>query len=125
RWVPEAPGRSALSLALARSRLAASRAALARGDRAGALDLAVSAYLDGFEPVEPALGAVEPALRTSVEEAFQRYRAALQAGRGVAEVEPLYAVLREDLSRVEERLAGGPVRPAPALVGPPPNLLAR
>ena len=114
---PAALGRSEVSLAVARSRLAASRDALARGDRAGALDLAVSAYLDGFEPVEPALGAVEPALRSSVEEAFQRYRAALQGSRPLAEVEPLYAILREDLSRVEERHAGGRIGPTAAFVG--------
>jgi len=113
---PEELGRSELSLASARSQLDASWAALAAGQRAHAVDLAVSAYLDGFEPVEPALGAVDPAMRSSVEQAFQRYRSALQGDRPAAEIEPLYAGLRQDLARVEERLEGGRLGPTGAFV---------
>ena len=114
---PEALGRGELSLALARSQLAASWAALGSGERERAVDLAVSAYLDGFEPIEPALGAVDPKLRVSVEEAFQRYRSALQGGRPIAEVEPDYAGLRQDLAAVERRLASGRLGPTAAFVG--------
>ena len=117
RSEPSALDRSDLSLALTRRRLAASWAASEGGDRAGAVDLAISAYLDGFEPIEPTLGAVDPALRSSVEAAFLRYRAALKGGRPAGELAPLYAVLNEDLSRVEERLAGGRIGPTAAFLG--------
>jgi high-affinity iron transporter len=114
---PEALDRGDLSLAVARSRLEASWAAYEGGQNARALDLAVSAYLDGFEPTEPALNAVDPALRADVEAGFLRYRAALHGGRPLAEVEPLYARLRGDLTRVEHRLAAGQLGPAAAFVG--------
>ncbi|HSJ95619.1 MAG TPA: cytochrome c, partial [Myxococcota bacterium] len=48
-----------LPLAIALARLDASWAAYQAGDRGGAVDLAVSAYLDGFEHVEPALATVD------------------------------------------------------------------
>src|SRR3546814_4610094 len=41
------------SLALSKERLAQAVEAYASGDRSSATDLALSAYLDGFEPVEP------------------------------------------------------------------------
>src|SRR3546814_17186949 len=41
------------SLAVAREKLAQSLAAYRAGDRRGAEQLALSAYLDGFEPLEP------------------------------------------------------------------------
>src|SRR5690606_20416314 len=50
------------SLALARSRLAESTQAYAASDQRKARDLALSAYLDGFEPVEPLLAARDGAL---------------------------------------------------------------
>ena len=114
---PEALGRGGLSLALARSRLDASFSAYRDGDAARALDLAVSSYLEGFEPSEPALDAVDPALRRAIEESYLRYRAALQNGRPVAEVEPLAQSLGGDLSRVEDELASGRIGPAAAFVG--------
>ena len=51
--IQQAPG----SLAVARAKLAESVAAARRGDARMAKELALSAYLDGFEPVEPALAA--------------------------------------------------------------------
>src|SRR3546814_11067737 len=53
---PQALGAPApATLALAREKLAQSLAAYRAGDRGGAERLALSAYLDGFEPVEPIL----------------------------------------------------------------------
>lgn len=65
------------SLDLARKRLNESVAAHRSGDRANATRLALSAYLDGFEPVEPALAARNKSLLTRVESAMLTYRAAL------------------------------------------------
>jgi high-affinity iron transporter len=100
-----------LPLAIALTRLDASWAAFRAGDRARAVDLALSAYLDGFEHVEPALATVDRRLRTDIEAAFLRYREALRAGRSEAEVDALRTVLAADLARAERRLAGGGLGP--------------
>src|SRR5690606_13847917 len=100
-----------LPLAIALARLDEAQAAYRAGDRARAIDLAVSAYLDGFEHVEPALATVDGALRTEIEAAFLRYREALRAGRPEAELAALHAGLVADLARAERRLAGGGLGP--------------
>ena len=105
-----------LPLAIALARLDASLAAYRAGERARATDLAVSAYLDGFEHVEPALAAVDDALRTGIEAAFLSYREALRAGRPEAEVAALHAALAADLARAERRLAGGALGPRATFV---------
>ncbi|WP_449498736.1 FTR1 family protein [Brevundimonas sp.] len=71
------------TLAAARTRLTESLAAYRRGDRKQATDLALSAYLDGFEPVEPALGARDGALLRRIETAMTELRAAI--GRGASD----------------------------------------
>lgn len=76
------------SLALARSRLASAILAYEKGDRRAATDLALSAYLDGFEPVEPLLSARNKDLMISIESAMGELRVAI--GRG-APVESLRA----------------------------------
>lgn len=68
------------SLSLARGRLTESLAAYRAGDRQQAGELALSAYLDGFEPVEPALGARDHTLMERIEGAMGDYRAAIQSG---------------------------------------------
>ncbi|GAA4332391.1 cytochrome c/FTR1 family iron permease [Pigmentiphaga soli] len=67
-------------LALARGRLADSLAAYRAGNRRQAGQLALSAYLDGFEPVEPMLGSRDSALLAHIEGAMGEYRAAIQQG---------------------------------------------
>ncbi|MGD9880411.1 MAG: FTR1 family protein [Reyranella sp.] len=68
------------SLALARQKLADSVAAYAAGDRKKATDLALSAYLDGFEPLEPSLKARDNALMGRIETAMIDFRAAIAKG---------------------------------------------
>ena len=51
------------------------------GDRASATRLGLSAYLDGFEPLEPALRARNQTLLTEVENAMLAYRGALAGGK--------------------------------------------
>jgi len=80
---PEAVARQAPQgspLALVRSRLAQSLAAYREGDRRQAGQLALSAYLDGFEPVEPVLGSRDAALLERIEGAMGEYRGAIQRG---------------------------------------------
>lgn len=67
-------------LALARLRLQQSLNAMQEGDRAQATKLGLSAYLDGFEPIEPVIGARNKALLASVEEAMLAYRSAVATG---------------------------------------------
>jgi high-affinity iron transporter len=71
------------SLDLVRTRLANSLAAYRAGHRKEAKDLALSAYLDGFEPVEPTLGARDGTLMTRIESEMGQYRAALGRGASV------------------------------------------
>src|SRR3569623_832632 len=64
-------------LTLVREKLAASLVAYRNGDRQQAKELALSAYLDGFEPVEPTLGARDATLLARIEGAMGEYRAAI------------------------------------------------
>jgi high-affinity iron transporter len=79
--------RAGSSLALTRERLAASLKAYAAGDRQAATNLALSAYLDGFEPVEPLLTTRDSALMVRIEQAMGELRAAMAKGRPLAEVQ--------------------------------------
>jgi high-affinity iron transporter len=53
------------------------------GDRAGARRDLIGAYLDHFEPLEPALRARDPQLVTSIESAFLALRAAVESGKDI------------------------------------------
>lgn len=61
--------------ALAKGKLAQSVAALRSGDRPGAVKLALSAYLDDFEPIEPALATRDRALLERIETGMAAFRA--------------------------------------------------
>jgi high-affinity iron transporter len=114
---PEALHSGDLPLDIAQARLAASLEAFRAGERERALDLAVSAYLDGFEHAEPALNVVDPELRNRVEGEFIQYRAALRAGRAPAEVEAIGQALAAQLGQAEARLAGDGLGPTAVFVG--------
>ena len=85
------------SLVLARGRLRESLAAYAKGDRDEAGKLALSAYLDGFEPVEGVLATRDGGLMADVEKAMAGFRSAIAAR--VAE-----PVLRQRLADTEALL---------------------
>jgi high-affinity iron transporter len=68
------------TLVLTRRKLAESVAAYETGDRKKATDLALSAYLDGFEPFEPSLKARDDALMERIEAAMIDFRAAVAKG---------------------------------------------
>jgi high-affinity iron transporter len=68
------------SLPIATSMLAQSLAALEKKDVATASRLALSAYLDGFEPIEPALAAKDKQLFEEIEKGMGAYRNAVTAG---------------------------------------------
>ncbi|WP_295242505.1 FTR1 family protein [uncultured Brevundimonas sp.] len=93
------------ALTLARTRLTESLTAYRAGDRKQAADLALSAYLDGFEPVEPALGARDGALLRRVETAMTGLRAAIGRGAPTGEVEAQVERLNALLDTAERALA--------------------
>src|SRR5690606_3957904 len=65
------------ALALARSLLRDAMAAYRAGDAKRAQDLALSAYLDGFEPVEPLPAARDKPMMVEIEAAMARLRSNL------------------------------------------------
>lgn len=73
-------------LDVARRRLAESLAAYQAGDRKRAEELALSAYLDGFEPVEPMLRARDGGLMAKVEAGMGQLRASISRGAPATEV---------------------------------------
>lgn len=81
------------TLTLARSRLDEALAAYGRGDRKAATDLALSAYLDGFEPVEAVLSARDNALMIRIEGAMADLRAAIAKGDPVVAVQSRVSTL--------------------------------
>jgi high-affinity iron transporter len=97
--------RGGSSLTIAREKLAQSLAAYQNGDRKGAKELALAAYLDGFEPVEPMLSARDPALMARVETAMGELRAAIAAGRDPAQVRERVAALDTLFDETERALA--------------------
>lgn len=73
-----APKVSASSLSVVREKLKESLAAYRAGDRPRASTLALSAYLDGFEPIEPLLGTRDATLLAHIEGSMGEYRAAIE-----------------------------------------------
>ncbi|WP_157269865.1 FTR1 family protein [Azohydromonas aeria] len=93
-------------LALARSQLQRSVEAARAGDMSAATQLGLSAYLDGFEPIEPTLSARNKPLMAQVEARMLAYRAALAAGdvgKAAAVAQQLDAVF----AQVEAELGAG------------------
>jgi high-affinity iron transporter len=68
------------SLSIVRQKLATSLDAARKGNRRAAKEAALSAYLDGFEPIEPTLGARDATLLARIEGAMGEYRAAVDQG---------------------------------------------
>ncbi|MEK8090693.1 cytochrome c/FTR1 family iron permease [Thermithiobacillus plumbiphilus] len=111
RQEPEATRSIVPSLTLSRERLNASWEAYKAADPERAYTLAVSAYLDGFEAVEPALNAVDRDLRTQIETEMGLYRNALRNRLDVAEVEPLHARVLASLDQAQDVLTSTKLSP--------------
>lgn len=99
------------SLALTRTRLAESVAAYKAGNREAAKRLALSAYLDGFEPVEPVLSAHNATLMREIEGAMGQFRSYIAENEPVAQVEEQAQTLDGLFAQAEQTLispeAGG------------------
>lgn len=88
-------------LALARLRIRQSGETYGSGARSRARDLALSAYLDGFEPSEPALAVRDPALLREVETAMADLRAAIGSNAAAASIDERNARVLALFDRVE------------------------
>ncbi|HYB42429.1 MAG TPA: FTR1 family protein, partial [Candidatus Methylomirabilis sp.] len=98
-------------------RLGESLDAYRRGKVDAAQQLAASAYLDGFELVEPSLDAVDRGLRGTVEVEMGRYRAMIRSGEPVAAVESQAARIQTLLEEAAGRLGGSGLAPGAAFIG--------
>jgi high-affinity iron transporter len=67
-------------ISIAKAKLLQSMDAARAGDRATAVKLALMSYLDGFEPVEPALATSDRALFEKIEAGMLAYRAEVATG---------------------------------------------
>jgi high-affinity iron transporter len=102
---------------LVRTRLQESLAAYKAGDADKARTLALSAYLDGFEPVEGALSARDAALLAEVETAMGELRAAIGRRESPAQVEGRVQKLDGLLTRVEGALSPQQDNPLSTFLG--------
>ena len=105
------------SLTVARDKLQASFAAYQTGDREGATKLALSAYLDGFEPVEPALAARDATLMGRIEAEMGNLRAMIGRGEPDAAVKDQIAVLDMLFSDAEAVLSPDAASTASTFIG--------
>jgi high-affinity iron transporter len=112
----QAEGQKPSGLALSRTRLAESLAALHAGDRAAATKLGLSAYLDGFEPIEPVVGARNKSLLAAVESAMLAYRSAVANG-DVAKADAVGKELAQLFTLVEAELGDAKADPMTTFVG--------
>ena len=109
RWSPQALEQAnAGSLTLTRMRLAQSLAAYRAGNREEAKRLALSAYLDGFEPVEPVLASRDASLMHNIEGVMGELRARISRGEPVDRVQEQAQQLDSLFARAEANLSSGP-----------------
>lgn len=103
-------------LTLARTRLQESLSALRSGDKAQATKLALSAYLDGFEPIEPMVGARDKPLLIAVEQAMLNYRSAISRGT-TEQAETAADRLHQLFSQVDAVMADAKADPTATFIG--------
>lgn len=99
------------ALQISRRKLAESLAAYDAGKPVAAYELAMSAYLDGFELTEGHLKTIAPELRKQVELSMAGLRKAVKAGKPIAEVEQQHRLILLQLDQVQTVLVdvGGSV----------------
>jgi high-affinity iron transporter len=105
------------TLEIARTKLRESVAAYRAGDAGAARELALAAYLDGFEPVEAVLNARDSGLMARVEEAMAGLRSAIAGGRPADEVAARAADVEALLADAERALSPDEASNASAFLG--------
>ncbi|TCI11357.1 c-type cytochrome [Dyella soli] len=114
---PQAVQQALAGMPLARARLAASVTAYRAGASEEARQLALSAYLDGVEPVEAQLNARDAGLRASIETAMGAYRTQLSEQAPLDSVTTQAAAVDELLARAGDLIAGAAASPVTMFVG--------
>ena len=104
---PDAVGQAndAGSLAFVRDTLDRSLSAYRAGNREEARQLALSAYLDGFEPLEALLATRDGGLMREVEQALGQFRAGIESGADPSKLQQERARIDSLLARAERALA--------------------
>ena len=105
RSSPQAVVAPTSPLVIARQKLEQSLAAYESGDRDKAKSLALAAYLDGFEPVEPILATRDGQLLAKVEGAMGELRAAIARGADAKEVRARIGAIDGLFDQAEQALA--------------------
>ncbi|TFI59770.1 c-type cytochrome [Sphingomonas parva] len=108
---------SAGSLTLAKERLTQALSAYEAGDRTGATDLALSAYLDGFEPVEPLLSARDASLMGEIEGAMAELRSRIDRGMPAEQVRAQVGEVRSLFTQAEAQLGPESASTSSSFVG--------
>lgn len=102
---PDALQQALHGIPLAQARLTASLAAYRAGAVQEAIATALSAYLDGIEPIEPQLNARDGALRVRLETAMGSYRTALSRQEPLASVTAQAGQVSDLLSQAQGVIA--------------------
>lgn len=106
----------ALSFDVARQKLAQSVQAFEKNDLGRATDLALSAYLDGIEPIEPTLAARDSGLKSRIETAMGKYRSLLASKATAPELQAQVASI-EVLFKEADALLGSSADATAAFLG--------
>lgn len=104
------------SLAIARSLLRQSMAAYREGNARDARSLALSAYLDGFEPVEPLLAARDNPLMVQIEMAMAQVRSGIAANATADELQVQVDRLGALFAQAEDVLSAGSASAATSFI---------
>ena len=88
-------------------KLRESLAAYRSGDAAGAQQLALTAYLEGFELTEASLDGVDAPLRGRIERELMAYRSQLSSGAAAEDAERQIAATVDLLSLAQQKLSSG------------------
>ena len=91
-----------------------SETALRSGNRQRAQELALAAYLEGYEPVEGTLDTVDRGLRVEIEAQMMTYRNLLARGGTLEQAASQHERLRSLLGVAAEKLSSGELSPSAA-----------
>jgi high-affinity iron transporter len=114
---PEAVQQALAGIPLARARLASSVSAYRAGEVEQARQFALSAYLDGVEPVEAQLNTRDADLRARIETAMGAYRTHLADRAAVSDVAAQAAAIDGLLARAEQISADAASSPVTIFLG--------
>jgi high-affinity iron transporter len=114
---PEVVGQKTSTLNITRERLNEALAAYRAGKHDEAKSLALSAYLDGFEPVEPMLSARNPDLLAKVERQMGELRAAIAANDSPDQIGGRVSNIQTLIDEAETSLGSDQTSSVSAFVG--------